>query len=147
MPQRKIVRVDTGAARLGHVMAVALGFDTPSMVGGTTRHHSEIVLHPLRNQSRARSVEVDSLRQRLLTLLKPAGEEVGLRFVEQATGATEYTLSGTVYVIQNREGESFELYLDLRPIGANWSIWRNGDPVKLQRRPDDLDTISFDPQR
>ena len=118
---------DPGAALLVEAMRTAIGVDERAV------KEVEIAFRSLRNQSRGTAEELRILRARLLAILGIAGEGRQIRFVDEPTEFTEYTLGGSVYLI-DRGGEPFwELYLALRPQGANWRIWKNADPIRLER--------------
>ena len=119
--------VDPGALAVVSQIETALGDD--AMRGGPVG----IAVRTLRNQSRAAPDEVDLLKTRLFALLEPAGSVRQVRFVEAADDLTEYTLGGAVYLIERDGVEYWEIFFALRPSGANWRIWRNAEPVRLER--------------
>lgn len=122
--------VDDGAALLVESMREAIGLDSAQAAAS---HGVEIAIRSLRNQSRGTAEELRVLRSRLLAVLGAAAEGRFLRFVDEPTAQTEYTLSGSVYLIERGGDDFWELYLALRPSGANWRIWKNADPIRLER--------------
>ena len=133
---------DPGSFILAETLARVIGLESHAKNSNTRR--TVIAMRPLRNQSRAARKEVKQLESRLLTLLQQVDDEVGIKFVASETGATEYTLGGTVYVI-NRDGyDHFEMYLSLRPHGANWTMWQNDSPVRIRRTTPNRDIILYE---
>lgn len=132
--------IDPGAAALVAQIVSAIGSD----LRGQDR--VEIALRGLRNQSRAGAEEVEAVRSRILTLLEPAGGQTVIRFTEGESPRTRYTLGGTVYLIQRDGVEHWEIFFALRPAGANWRIWKNAEPVRLERirATAGADRISFE---
>jgi len=120
--------VDRGAAQLVAMMKEALG------AGEDAAFRTSIAIRSLRNQSRTPAEEVEELRDRLAALLNAASTDEGLRFTREVTDATEYTLGATVYLIQRDGFDQYEIYCALRPVDANWTIWRNDDPVRMLRQ-------------
>lgn len=117
--------LDPGSVRLVNDLLEAIGEPGAGLV---------IAVRGLRNQSRTPGDEMTTLRERLHQLLAAAGEPRGLRLTLDEPTDADYTLSGTVYLV-NRDGfDQWEIYLALRPAEANWTIWRNDDPVRLMRQ-------------
>lgn len=126
--QRDRVIADRGAAQLIGLMKESLGTDADGS------YRTSIAVRALRNQSRTNANEIEALRGRMVALLNAASTDDTLRFTHEVTDATEYTLGGTVYLIQRDGFDQWELYLALRPVDANWTIWRNDDPVRMLRQ-------------
>lgn len=109
-------------------MAAAMDLETQA-----GRSLTVLSMRPLRNQSKTRYAELTALEKRLLDLLAPAGALRGIHLTSSRVGATEYTLGGTVYLIERGGREYWEIWFSLSPVDANWAIWRNERPVRLLR--------------
>lgn len=120
--------VDPGAAEVIRAMKTALGLsESPEFT-------TSIALRSFRNQSRTAPEEIDELRDRVLALLAAGGESEGLRVTPAQDEQTEYTLAATIYLIQRDGFDQWEIYFALRPVDANWTIWRNDNPIRMFRQ-------------
>lgn len=120
--------IDAGSERLVLDIIEAIG-EPASPTSGVV-----IVVRDFRNQSRTPGDEMAVLRERIHRLLAAAGEPRGLRITLDPSAECDYTLGGTVYLV-NRDGfDQWEIYFALRPAEANWTIWRNDDPVRMMRQ-------------
>jgi hypothetical protein len=129
--------IDRGAAQVIGMMREALRTDD------IPNFRTSIAIRALRNQSRTSSQEIEDLRDRLVSLLDASSDDGSLTFTREVNDATEYTLGTTVYLIQRDGFDQWEMYFALRPIDANWTIWRNEEPVRMlrQRRPNGNDSM------
>jgi hypothetical protein len=94
----------------------------------------------VRNQSHATAAEFAGLRLRLADLLTRSGtggqdEGGAIRFVLAGDEPADYELGGTAYVVEGEDADLWELYLSLRPLGAEWTVWRARGPIRMPRHP------------
>jgi len=121
--------IDPGAYTLVAGMANALG-EAAARPGGPM-----VAVRAFRNQSRSTADEIAEVRSRVIDLLQSASTVDGrVRFTIDDAPEAEYTLGATVYLITRDGFDQWELYLSLRPVGANWTVWRNDQPVRLLRQ-------------
>lgn len=129
---------DPGATLLIAEMINAIGLDDE------IEPEPLVSLRRFRNQSRSTRQEVDELRSRLFQLFTQASAIQSVRFADKNEADTEYTLGGTLYLIEHDGEEYWEIYFTLKPAGANWTIWRNDQPVRLNRnKSKSQDTITY----
>jgi hypothetical protein len=91
----------------------------------------------LRNQSHASTGEFEKLLERLATTLSRAGStgRVPLKFTLRPQEPVDYELSGTAYLMTAAGFDHWELYLNLRAAGREWTIWSADGPVLILRQP------------
>jgi len=130
---------DPGAVALVATIERAIGAEQIATDG------TLVAVESFRNQSRAPHDELEELRRRIVTLLAPAAEGRSIRFSGERSEETEYTLGGTAYLLTRDGFDQWEVYFALKPRGANWSVWRNHEPVRLLRQPRVPDRIDFTP--
>ena len=91
----------------------------------------------LRNQSHASTGEFERLLERLAATLSRAGSTGGvpIKFMLQPGEPVDYELSGTAYLMTAAGFDQWELYLNLRAAGREWTIWSADGPVVMLRQP------------
>lgn len=96
-----------------------------------------VSVESLRNQSHSSTGEFERLLERLATTLSRAGSTGGvpLRFVLRSGEPVDYELTGTAYLMTAAGFDQWELYLNLRAAGREWTIWSADGPVLMLRQP------------
>jgi len=91
----------------------------------------------LRNQSHASTGEFEMLLERLAATLSRAGSTGGvpMRFMLRPGEPVDYELRGTAYLMTAVGFDQWELYLNLRAAGRQWTIWSADGPVVMLRQP------------
>lgn len=97
--------------------------------------HVTISVANLRNHSRCRSDEFQSLLERLAEELSRAGEQANVAFIADADSSADYHLHGTAYLVTSDGFDLWEVYLTLQPAASSWTLWTAPDAVHILRQP------------
>lgn len=128
-------RIDPGAAYLVRTIYDRLDSRDPDAALPASERPIVISLSEIRNQSRARPAEFEAFLDRFAEVLTAAGEAHQLFFANDAEADADYAVLGTAYLLSADGFDWWELFLNLQPSDAAWTLWRCEHPIRVMRHP------------